>query len=227
MNLVTRTTRLIEAALRLPTLDKATSQARDDPRKIVDLTFNYCAKFLEPIQLETEISRLLKDVQLLQPTRVLEIGTSYGGTLYLWTRAASPDATIISIDLPGGKFGGGYSQVRAPLYRRFARDKQVIHLLRADSHAPETQAHVRKIFKNAKIDFLFIDGDHTYEGVRQDWEQYAPLVRDGGLIAFHDIATNYEDTHVKRLWDEIKPGHTYDEYVDDPQGRFGIGLIRI
>jgi len=36
-------------------------------------------------------------------------------------------------------------------------------------------------------DFLFIDGDHTYEGVEGDFEMYSPLVRRGGIIAFHDI----------------------------------------
>ena len=34
------------------------------------------------------------------------------------------------------------------------------------------------------LDLLFIDGDHSYEGVRQDYKMYSKLVRDGGLIAF-------------------------------------------
>ena len=33
------------------------------------------------------------------------------------------------------------------------------------------------------IDFLFLDGDHSYEGVRRDFENYAPLVRPGGIVA--------------------------------------------
>jgi predicted O-methyltransferase YrrM len=36
------------------------------------------------------------------------------------------------------------------------------------------------------IDFLFIDGDHAYEGVRKDWELYSPLLAEGALVAFHD-----------------------------------------
>ena len=42
-------------------------------------------------------------------------------------------------------------------------------------------------FRGEKLDFLFIDGDHSYDGVKADFEMYAPMVRPGGLIAFHDI----------------------------------------
>ncbi|MEO0196406.1 MAG: class I SAM-dependent methyltransferase [candidate division WOR-3 bacterium] len=40
---------------------------------------------------------------------------------------------------------------------------------------------------NSKLDFLFIEGNHSYEGVKMDFEMYFPLVRKGGIIAFHDI----------------------------------------
>ena len=39
----------------------------------------------------------------------------------------------------------------------------------------------------SRSDFLFIDGDHTVEGVTKDFLLYRPLVRKGGVIAFHDI----------------------------------------
>lgn len=40
-----------------------------------------------------------------------------------------------------------------------------------------------------KIDLLFIDGAHEYDAVLQDYEQWSPLVRPGGMIAFHDVVT--------------------------------------
>src|SRR5580692_6299979 len=141
--------------------------------------------------MEEELADLLRDVRRLNPQRVLEIGTSMGGTLYLWTRLARPDATIISIDLPGGNSGGGYSSLRTPVYQRFARPEQNLHLLRADSHQKTAFEEVKRIFGDEKIDLLFIDGDHSYAGVKQDWEMYSPLVRDGGLVVFHDVASNY------------------------------------
>ena len=37
-----------------------------------------------------------------------------------------------------------------------------------------------------KIDFLFIDGDHHYEGVKKDWDLYSPLLKSGSIVDFHD-----------------------------------------
>jgi predicted O-methyltransferase YrrM len=148
-----------------------------------------------------------------------------GGTLYLWTRLARPDAVIVSIDLPGGQFGGGYSPLRTAIYRRFARESQELHLVRADSHDNSTLEHLKSLLGGGSIDFLFIDGDHTYEGVKRDWEMYSPLVRPGGLVAFHDVAGNYETTQVKRLWDVIKLDHQYREYMVHPRGQYGIGVL--
>jgi len=46
---------------------------------------------------------------------------------------------------------------------------------------------VRGILGSRKLDFLFIDGDHSYEGVRRDFEMYSPLVREGGIICMQCI----------------------------------------
>lgn len=51
------------------------------------------------------------------------------------------------------------------------------------------------------MDFLFIDGDHAYEGVKADFEMYSPLVRKGGLVALHDICVHPPemDCHVDKF----------------------------
>jgi predicted O-methyltransferase YrrM len=38
------------------------------------------------------------------------------------------------------------------------------------------------------IDFIFIDGDHKYEGVKKDWDLFSPLLKKGSFVAFHDTA---------------------------------------
>jgi predicted O-methyltransferase YrrM len=43
-----------------------------------------------------------------------------------------------------------------------------------------------------KIDLLFIDGDHSYEGVKLDYENWYPFVKNGGVIAFHDYSNRWE-----------------------------------
>ena len=130
--------------------------------------------------------------------------------------------------LPEGEFGGGYTRKRRKLYRAFARRGQRIELLRRDSHDLETVRLVHRLLAGRGVDLLFIDGDHTYEGVSQDYASYASLVRAGGLIAIHDIVPgNQEDVGgVPRFWKELKQTSDTEEIVRDwNQGGFGIGLV--
>jgi hypothetical protein len=184
----------------------------------------------KPLQKRAEIRELFRRVQSIRPRAVLEIGTNNGGTLFLLCRAAAPDAVIVSLDLPGGLFGGGYSLFRAPYYRAFADTKQRVKLLRADSHTPAAVSQVRKALGNRPLDFLFIDGDHSYAGVKQDFLTYGPMVRRGGLIAFHDILPAPEEIGggVPNFWAELKGPYSGEEFVENrDQGMMGIGLLQV
>ncbi|HTW45080.1 MAG TPA: class I SAM-dependent methyltransferase [Acidobacteriaceae bacterium] len=217
--------RFARAHMGVERLKKQADTRLDQPEELVSLLFRFADSELKPFQIDEELASLAKEVRDLSPMNVLEIGTAKGGTLFLWTRLAQRDAVIVSIDLPGGKFGGGYSNRRATIYRRFARKGQQLHLMREDSHAQATFEKAKQLFGEKPVDLLFIDGDHTYEGVKRDWEMYSQLVRAGGLIVFHDIAGNYDDTQVKRLWDSIKSDYKYREYAVHPDGLYGIGVL--
>jgi predicted O-methyltransferase YrrM len=65
-------------------------------------------------------------------------------------------------------------------------DKRVV-LIRGDSHSEETLRKVLGILNANKLDLLFIDGNHTHDGVKKNYEIYSQLVRKGGVMAFHDI----------------------------------------
>jgi len=69
---------------------------------------------------------------------VIEIGTADYGSLFLFTRRASEDATIISIDLPGGfawwEVWRRHLKWKIPLYKAFKSPNQELHLIRANSH---------------------------------------------------------------------------------------------
>lgn len=226
MSRIGRVWQLARTHYGLAKLKREADSHLDQPVELVSLIFQYARSTLKPIQIEEELAELVREVRKLNPLTVLEIGTARGGTLLLWTRLAQRHATIVSIDLPGGQFGGGYSNGQAAVYRRFAGKDQKLHLLRADSHAQSTLETTKGLFGGKSIDLLFIDGDHTYEGVKKDWEMYSPLVRPGGMIVFHDIAGNYGDTQVKKLWDSIKPDFEHREIAVDPKGYYGIGLVR-
>ena len=185
--------------------------------------------FFQAFQVQEELARLLEMVDAAKPRCVLEIGTANGGTLFFWTRVATPDATLISIDLPAGDFGEGYAQWRIPIYRRFPLPGQTLHLIRGDSHAPETRDRAQVLLDGDKVDFLFIDGDHTYDGVRADFELFAPLVRPGGLIALHDVVVHRDTTcQVHRLWEQLQQAHRTTDLTSDPdQGWAGIGVVHV
>lgn len=184
---------------------------------------------IKPLQNRNEILKLLKILHKDKPKCILEIGTASGGTLFLFTRVIAEDALIISIDLPGGIFGGGFPKWKVPLYKAFALPKQKMYLIREDSHRLSTLNRIKKILKGTKIDFLFIDGDHTYKGVKQDFEMYSPLVKENGKIAFHDIVPHpmHPNSKVNLYWNEIKKNYNYEEIIDDwNQGLWGIGLLK-
>ena len=72
----------------------------------------------------SSLGAFLAHMSALRPQVVVEIGTASGGTLFLLSRAAAPNALLVSLDLPGGSFGGGYQAWRKPLYRSFAQAEQ-------------------------------------------------------------------------------------------------------
>lgn len=121
------------------------------------------------------------------PRTVVEIGTLRGGTLAAWCAIAAPDAVIISVDLPGGEWGGGYSDHDVPRLLGLARPGQRLELVRGDSHDPGVQRSVRLCLGEREVDLLFIDGDHSEEGAWADFNDYSQLVAEGGVIAMHDI----------------------------------------
>lgn len=183
--------------------------------------------FIRTSQRKSEILELLRIMKELKPRVLLEIGTALGGTLYLFSKAASEDALIMSVDLPGGSFGGGYPFWKIPVYKYFGSRDQQVRLIRKDSHRLETVDKVKGILKGRMLDFLFIDGDHTYPGIKQDFELYSGLVRRDGIIAFHDIisppGSNYG---INQFWNEIKDSYRHLELVEDKnQKEYGIGII--
>lgn len=195
------------------------------PHQIVDFVFSN--PLIRPLQVPSELDRFAEIVASICPKRVLEIGTFQGGTLCLLARLAASRATIISIDLPGGKYGGGQTRLRSLLYHTFGKLFQRMHLIRGDSHSEQVAARVKQVIES--LDVLFIDGDHTYEGVKRDFLLFAPLVRAGGIVAFHDIAehTTESDCEVARFWNEIKMSHRHEEIIEDPEQGWGIGVLYV
>jgi hypothetical protein len=170
------------------------------------------------------------------PQAVAEIGRAKGGTLALLCRAAAPGALVISLDLPGGRYSGPFPFLykggwRRPLLRAMKGPGQELRLIDGDSRLPETLERFRSALGGRKLDLLFIDGDHTYEGIKSDFELYSGFVKPGGVVAFHDIQPGYEKelgVGVGRFWREYPlPGERREFIADPAQLSYGIGALRL
>src|SRR3954454_8995494 len=98
-----------------------------------------------------EVLALLEVVGELRPRRACEIGSMEGGTLFLLTQMCHPDAHVISLDWR-------YTEARRRTFPQFARHRQRLSLVEADSHDPATRARVQNLLDGDPLDFLFIDG---------------------------------------------------------------------
>ena len=78
------------------------------------------------------------------------------------------------------------------------------------------------ILGDEKLDFIFIDGDHTYEGVKKDYEMYYTLMKKGGIIGFHDLVD--KKFGVYKLWNQIKNNRKQRKIIDYGS-QLGIGLL--
>ena len=188
-------------------------------------------EIFRPNQEREEIVGLLKLLRALQPECVCEIGAQRGGTLALFCEVAHPAARVFSIDFE-------YQPDRMAAVRNFAKPGQRIRCLAGDSHAPATLRRFRQWLGGRQLDFLFIDGDHSRAGVAADYQGYAPFVRPGGLVAFHDIVPDYmarygirgkgDAGQVHEFWAELKKeaGGCTEIVADPGQDGFGIGVLR-
>ena len=177
-------------------------------------------------QVPEEIAELATFVAGLRPRHVMEIGCDRGGTFYLWAHLAA--GTALAVDLPGGGFSTGLPPGEyAAIHRAMATWSPGARVVLGDSRSPEVAREVRDALGGEPLDFLFIDGDHSYEGARADYEAYRRLVRPGGWVGLHDVADSErhrsQGCEVARLWGEI--GGTKLE-ISAGRGWAGIGLVQ-
>ena len=171
------------------------------------------------LQKEAELAGFLALVMDLAPQVVVEVGSDVGGTLWAWQQVGA--RRVIGVDLPNAKYSSGCYQLRGSN----ELDPHGSEVVYGDSHATATLEQLAGLLGSDEVDMLFIDGDHTYEGVEQDFYMYAPLVRPGGIIGLHDICDHGRpDVQVDQWWKTLR--FPKEEIITDPATWGGIGVIR-
>lgn len=161
-----------------------------------------------------EFAGLVQMVLDLRPRIIVEIGSDVGGSLSAWTKITNQ---VYSIDLPAGPFSSEST----------ARRSWGASTYSGDSHSADAFDWLVGKLHGRRVDFLMIDGDHTYEGSLADWQMYRPLVRPGGVIAFHDICWHGpgHPCQVDAVWQQVKEGYRSHEIIQTPTNWGGIGVL--
>ena len=174
-----------------------------------------------------EIFEFIEILQQHKIKNILEIGTHKGGTFYIWTQIVDKNGKKISVDIP----------LLHPKNKNFVdfniRNKYLINfsdnifIVEGDSHKDSTLEKVKEVLKVEKLDLLFIDGDHSQNGVTLDYIMYQELVGSGGIIAFHDIKNTRSHRRagcfVSKFWETITIEK--HEILNNTVNWAGIGYI--
>ena len=146
-------------------------------------------------------------IDAMRPTTLVELGVhsglSYCGFCQAIAQLGLPTAAYGVDTWRGDPHAGDYDDevldaLRAhhdPLYAGFS------HLVRA------TFDDARGHFSAGSIDLLHIDGLHTYEAVRHDFDEWLPLLSGRGIVLLHDITVRERDFGVWRLWEELSDAY--------------------
>jgi predicted O-methyltransferase YrrM len=116
-------------------------------------------------------------------SRLVEIGVWHGVTTARLRAVMAAEGVLFAVDpFPAGRLG--FSAQRLIARHETGRIKRgKLEWVRLTGTAA---ARHPAITEGGGVDFIFIDGDHSYDGLRADWEVCNPLLCDGGIVALHD-----------------------------------------
>jgi hypothetical protein len=148
---------------------------------------------------------------LLRPRRFVELGTHFGASFFAYCQAAergSFPTEAIAVDCwEGDEHAGRYDSAVFDQFKYILKNYNGV-----GAYLRMLFNDAAKLFDDGSVDLLHIDGLHTYEAVREDYETWLPKMSDAGTILFHDINVHERDFGVWRFWKEIRRRHPTMEF---------------
>lgn len=198
---------------------------------------------LFPLQRRSELIQMIRLARSLDrpPETVMEIGADKGGGIYHWVKCLPSVRRMIANEIRGCPYAVQMSAAFPSVSFLFSERRSL---------GAKTHIDVLRFLKGGTLDVLFIDGDKNL--TEMDFARYAPLVRVGGLIFIHDVASHHPadafhrirtmegirtemiiDTSdsreaIRREWAGIPPHCPYEAWLRHWGGRScGVGVIHV
>ena len=148
-----------------------------------------------PRAMQSYVMMLYEFVLEYKPKKMLELGTQNGQSTKTALMAMNENkfGLLVSIDQ---KRRGGILDVEYPDLKPYW------FFIQGNTHYPESLAAAKEALgEDGFYDMLFIDAGHKYPDIKQDWNDYVPLVKPGGIVLLHD--TKNQNEGIKDFWPEI------------------------
>ena len=158
----------------------------------------------------------------LEPKLFVELGTHSGNSYFSFCQSILENATktkAFAVDTWSGDIHAGFYEesVFKTVTAKNEKYRDFSSLLRT------TFDSALGNFDDGTIDLLHIDGLHTYEAVKHDFETWLPKMAAGGFILFHDTKVFTEGFGVHRLWEEIAKDFPTMEFGHSN----GLGILQV
>jgi len=147
----------------------------------------------QPHTQTTEKERLLIEAYSKGKQLAVEIGVYEGRTTAILAGSIADEGKVLAIDpFFSGRIGVSYGKL---ITYHYLKQKGLIHKVQF----LEMLSHEAALLVKAEIDFLFVDGDHSYEGISRDWNDWSGKIKPGGYVALHDTSIPNHDPNVSGL----------------------------
>lgn len=162
-------------------------------------------------------------IHAFRPKTVVELGVFWGGSFFVFcqaVKACGSETICHAVDTWEGDSQAG--KLEEETFQAFQKHRET-HFAAISIVKRMRFEEALDAFPDGSIDLLHIDGFHTYEAVKQDYETWLPKVAKGGIILFHDVKVVNEEQNfgVKRFWEELKKEKLHFEM----NNQFGLGVL--